>query len=84
MIDYFDPADQLHYFKVEYLLFMNQKLEDISAPDLLNNKFNLKDTVESLFKLFKINFYPDKYTKLFEESFDLDLVQDVLNLQELI
>ena len=63
---------------------MNQKLEDISAPDLLNNKLNLKDTIESLFKLFKINFYPDKYTKLFEESFDLDLVQDVLSLQNLM
>jgi hypothetical protein len=34
--------------------------------------------VGSLFNLFKIEFYAEKYVKLFEDKFDLDLVHDVL------
>lgn len=51
---------------------------------MLTSKKSLVSAVESLFKLFKFEFYPDKYAKLFEEIFDLDNVLDVIQLQELV
>lgn len=80
---HFNDADQLHYFKVLFLTFMNQKLE-VNLADLFPNKKSISDIVEQLFILFKIEFYPDKYIKVFEEMFDLDSVTDILQLQEIV
>jgi hypothetical protein len=51
---------------------------------VLTSKKSLVRAVESLFRLFKFEFYPDKYSKLFEEIFDLDNVLDIIQLQELV
>jgi len=54
------------------------------VPEVLNSKLNLTNTVESLFKLFKIDFYAEKYVRIFEEMFDLDSVLDIFQLQEIV
>lgn len=54
------------------------------VPEVLNNKFNLSSSVDCLFKLFKIDFYSEKFVKIFEEMFDLDSVIDILQLQEIV
>jgi len=52
--------------------------------EVFNNKQSLVSSADSLLKLFKINFYPEKYVKIFEDLFDLDSIHDILKLQELI
>jgi len=52
-----------------FLLFMNNKLEPLSEPivvldDEVNRAYAL---IESLNKLIKIDFYSEKYVRLFEE-----------------
>lgn len=73
---HFDAADRLHYLKLEFLLFMNNKLEPLSEPiAVFGNEVNRAYSfVISLNKLIKIDFYSEKYVKLFEETFDLNSV----------
>jgi hypothetical protein len=63
---------------------MNVKLEAFSVPQVLSSEATLKQIVDQLFKLFKVDFYAEKYVKIFEEMFDLDSVADVLHLQEIV
>ena len=52
--------------------------------EVLSSKKSLVHAVESLFRLFQFDYYPEKYAKLFEEIFDLDNVLDIIQLQELV
>ncbi len=55
---------------------MNNKLEPLSEPiAVFGNEVNRAYSfVLSLNKLIKIDFYSEKYVKLFEETFDLNSV----------
>jgi hypothetical protein len=72
----FDAADRFHYLKLMYLLFMNNKLEPLSEPIAVfgNEISRAFSFVNALYKLVKIEFYSEKYVRLFEETFDLNNV----------
>jgi len=85
----YDVVDKNHYLKVYYLLFYNQKLELIStfadeaecdAKTLAKEREWKKSLFESLFQLFKIDFYSDKYISIFEETFDIDVREHTMYL----
>jgi hypothetical protein len=82
----FDTADSFHYLKLMYLLFMNNKLEPLSEPIVVfGNEVNRAFSfVNALFKLIKIEFYSEKYVRLFEETYDLNNVQDIFQLQDIV
>lgn len=40
--------------------------------------------VDNLYRLFTIEFYPEKYIKFFEEMYDLDSITDIIALQGII
>jgi len=48
--------------------------------EMLDQKLNLQKVVDNLFRLFAIEFYPEKYVKFFEEMYDLDSINDILTL----
>ena len=39
---------------------------------------------ESLFSLFKIDFYPEKYLTIFEDIYDTDVISNIPLLQDII
>lgn len=55
---------------------MNNKLEPLSEPIAVfgNEVSRAFSFVNALFKLVKIEFYSEKYCRLFEETFDLNNV----------
>lgn len=59
---------------------MSQNLEDFNVVEMLDQKLNLQKVVDNLFRLFAIEFYPEKYVKFFEEMYDLDSINDILTL----
>lgn len=63
-----------------YLLFMNNKLEFLVEPiAVFGNEVNKAFSfVNTLFKFIKMEFYSEKYIRLFEETYDLNKVQDIL------
>ncbi len=69
-----------------FLLFMNNKLEPLSEPIAVfgNEVSRAFSFVNALFKLIRIEFYSEKYVKLFEETYDLNNVQDIFQLQEIV
>jgi hypothetical protein len=83
---FFDAADRFYYLRLMYLLFMNNKLEPLSEPiAVFGNEVNRAHSfITSLNKLIKIEFYSEKYVRLFEETFDLNNVQDILQLQDIV
>ena len=66
---HFDSADRQHYLKLMFLLFMNNKLEPLSEPIAVfgNEIGRAYSFINSLNKLIKIEFYSEKYVRLFEE-----------------
>ena len=72
---YFDSVDRYHYLKLMFLLFMNNKLEPLSEPIAVLYEINRAySCIASLNKLIKIEFYSEKYVRLFEETFDLNSI----------
>jgi hypothetical protein len=69
-----------------FLLFMNNKLEPLSEPIAVfgNEVSRAFSFVNALFKLIRIEFYSEKYVRLFEETYDLNNVQDIFQLQEIV
>lgn len=82
----FDSADRSHYLKLIFLLFMNNKLEPLSEPIAVfgNEVSRAFSFVNALFKLIKMEFYSEKYVRLFEETYDLNNVQDIFQLHDIV
>ena len=45
---------------------------------------DLNRLFESLFSLFKIEFYPEKYLTIFEDIYDTDVISNIPLLQDII
>ena len=82
--DVFDMPS--HQLKVTYLLFLVYKpiAETHPLPRGTNRNpveaANLTKLFESLFSLFKIEFYPEKYLSIFEDTFDTDVISNIILL----
>ena len=69
-----------------YLLFLVHKpiadtnLEGQDLPRSVQQQSDLNKLFESLFSLFKIEFYPEKYLPIFEDIFDTDVISNILVL----
>lgn len=84
----FDFVDKRHYLKVYFLIFTLQNITENESNFVLSLSYQddaSKTKVENaLFKLFSMEFYSNKYTRLFEELVDLDSVDYLIRLQEIL
>ena len=81
-----------HQLKVTYLLFLGYKqiaeINPLDKSEVAN--WSVQDVndhnklFESLFSLFKIEFYPEKYLSIFEDIFDTDVISNIIMLQDII
>ena len=87
----FDPVDQNHYLKVFFLLFLN-RLEilpvDIQVPsdnqaEIQNVQVMRKELFVSLYMLFKIEFFPEKYLAITEDIFDTESINVIRSLVQI-
>ena len=85
--DVFDPT---HSLKVTYLLFLVHKPVGDPSTEFFDNSrsqqhlMDLNKLFESLFSLFKIEFYPEKYLTIFEDIYDTDVISNIPLLQDII
>ena len=84
----FDVFDPTHSLKVTYLLFLVHKpLGEHEFSDNSRSQQHMTDInklFESLFSLFKIDFYPEKYLTIFEDIIDTDVISNIPFLQDII
>jgi hypothetical protein len=79
---YYDVVDPVYHLKVYFLLFFKQRIETFpnrgSDPELDPYFFRFA------FKLYSAEFYSDKYSRLFEEIFDIDQIDHFKYCKEFI
>ena len=63
---------------------MSFKLEGVQQLPLVTDSKHDGALADSFLRLFKLDFYPEKYVWVFEDHFELDDVQDLARLYDVV